>query len=151
LNALADDGRGFIEGLHKTGRRRINRAVRNTEKALKQPGETITAWVADGKSALAEARSETRKTIDMYTQSSKQVAEGIESDARLLKEDIVAGSRAAIEKINIFKAIQACLQEMLKELPGQFNLPSRQEVAHLNSSMDALIGQMQSVRKQMAV
>ena len=82
--------------------------------------------------------------VDLKAET-RSFLEGIGKDARLVVDEVVSGSRQALDRIPGKQRIEKKVRSRIRTLPAQFNLPSKKDidglarrVGTLNKKVDAL-------------
>jgi polyhydroxyalkanoate synthesis regulator phasin len=138
LNTLADDSRKFVGDLKKDAEKKVKRVVvdgrKIYKKARKNPRKTLNSMVDDSQHFAED-----------LLKDGKSIMKGIERDARIVVDDMTDSGKKALDNLPGKKKLQKKIENRIKSVPLQFNLPTRKDIdrlmdrlENLNTKLDAL-------------
>jgi hypothetical protein len=126
------------------------------------PAKRIDGLIDDSKDALKKARSQRMDTLQKKVETTKKdvqkkfnkinketrtIYKGIENDAKMVLEDIVALGKKNIEKFPMKKNIEKKISAGFNAIPGKLNLPSKEEIDNLVSGIDGVNKKVDALSK----
>ena len=149
LSRWLDEGKEMITDLNQETRSTVGDMIKDGKafltKAGKAPRQTLNGVFDDGKSLVEDLRDDARSRMADLKADARSLIKGIEKDARLVVDEVVTGGRQAMDKVPGKRKIEKEVRARIRQLPSQFNLPSKKDidglacrVGTLNKKVDAL-------------
>jgi len=142
-----ESGREFITELKADPVKRIDDLIDDSRDAIKKVRshrmETLQKKVDTTK-------KDVRKKIGKINQETRTVYKGIENDAKLILEDMVAVGKKNLDKIPMKKNIEKKISKGLDSIPVKLNLPSKDEIDNLVTGIDGVNKKVDALNKQYA-
>ena len=129
---LFDDGKARITDLNKDAWSRVDDLAKNGQsfltKAGKNPLKAFNALMDDGKELVQNMRSSTRDKFDELVVDLKLIKEGVEKDSRMVIDDVIDGSKKAIDHVPGKQRIEKEISSRMQAIPAAFDLPSKKDI-----------------------
>jgi polyhydroxyalkanoate synthesis regulator phasin len=91
-----------------------------------------------------------RKKVERIHQETRTIYKGVENDAKLIIEDIVALGKKNLDKIPMKKTIEKKISHGIDSIPTKLNLPSKEEIDNLVTGLDGVNKKVDTLNKQYA-
>ena len=144
LDNLVDDGRRFVGDLKKDAKKKVNDVVADSrklyKKAKKNPSKTFDSVVTDG-----------RDFAEDLLEDGISIMKGIEKDARIILDDMVDNGKKVLDNLPVKKKFQKKIENRIKSLPKQFNLPTSKDINLLTDRLKDLNTKIDTLGKEIAV
>jgi polyhydroxyalkanoate synthesis regulator phasin len=154
VTRLFDEGKEKLGNLGKETRSKLSDVVdearRLIEKTGKEPRQMLNELYNDGRKWIVDQRKDARQRMKALGKDYRSVRQGIEKDARSVAEEILEGSRRALDRNPVKKRVAKEIQSRMKAIPAQLNLPSRKDVDHLATSVKELSAKIDTLSRQWA-
>jgi polyhydroxyalkanoate synthesis regulator phasin len=127
------------------------------------PVKRIDDLIDDGKDAVNRLKSDRVKTLqkkidttkkqvqqkmDRISEETRTIYRGIENDAKLIFEDIVALGKKNLDKIPMKKTIEKKISDGFDSIPAKLNIPSKKEIDNLVRGIDGVNKKVDALNKQ---
>ncbi len=144
MDTLVDDSRKFVGDLKKETKKKVNGVVTDGKKfykkAKKNPRKTFNSMVDDSRD-FAE---------DLF-EDGKSFMKGFEKDARIVLDEMVDSGKKALDNLYGKKKFQKEIENRIKSLPKQFNMPSKNDINLLTGRLEALSVKIDTLGKEISV
>ena len=142
-----ETGREFITELKADPVKRIDDLIDDSRDAFKKVRvermETLQKKVNTTK-------KEVRQKMDRITKETRTIYKGIENDAKLIVEDIVALGKKSLDKMPLKKNIEKKISHGIDAIPSKLNIPSKEEIDNLLTSIDGVSKKVDALNKEYA-
>ena len=95
-------------------------------------------------------KKDVRKKIDRLNKETRTVYKGIENDAKMILEDMVAMGKKNLDKIPMKKTIEKKISHGIDSIPTRLNLPSKEEIDNLLTGIDGVSKKVDALNKEYA-
>jgi len=144
MDTLVDDSRTFVGDLKKEAKKKVNSVVTDGKqfykKARKNPRKTFTSMVDDSRDIAEE-----------LVEDGKSFMNGFEKDARIVLDEMVDSGKKALDNLPGKKKFQKNIENRIKSLPKQFNMPSKNDINLLTGRLEALSVKIDTLGKEISV
>ncbi len=129
---LFDDGKARITDLNKDAWRRVDGLAKDGQafltKAGKNPLKTLNDLMGAGKEQIDSFRSRTQDKFDDLMVDVKLMKEGVEKDTRMVIDDVIDGSKKALDQLPGKQRIEKEISSRMQAIPAAFDLPSKKDI-----------------------
>lgn len=140
-----ENGREFITELKADPVKRIDDLIDDSKDAIKRLGSHRTEAI---QKKMDTTKKDVRKKVARLHQETRTIYKGIENDAKLILEDIVALGKKNLDKIPMKKAIEKKISHGIDSIPTRLNLPSKEEIDNLVTGIDGVNKKVDALNKQ---
>ncbi len=142
-----ENGREFITELKADPVKRIDDLIDDSRDAIKRVRvermETLQKKVDTTK-------KDVRKKIERVNRETRTVYKGIENDAKLIIEDILALGKKSLDKMPMKKTIEKKISHGIDAIPSKLNIPSKEEIDNLVTGIDGVNKKVDALNKEYA-
>jgi len=144
MDTLMDDSRTFASDLKKEAKKKVNSVVTDGKKfykkARKNPRKTFTDMVDDSRDFAGE-----------LVEDGKSFMNGFEKDARIVLDEMVDSGKKALDNLPVKKKFKKNIENRIKALPKQFNMPTKNDINLLTGRLEALSVKIDTLGKEISV
>ena len=143
MDNLVEDSQKFVDDLKEDTKRKVNGVVTDSrklyKKARKNPRKTFDAMVDDG-----------RDFAEDLLEDGKSIIKGIEKDAQIVVDEMVGSGKKVLNNLLGTKKFQKKIENRMKSLPKQFNLPTKRDINLLKGRLEDLTIKIDTLGKEIA-
>jgi hypothetical protein len=168
-NTMAQAKEKIEEKVNTVKEKYVKKQVENTWQFINEikadPVKKFDDIIDDGKDAISKLKTDRVETISKKVERVKKVAkqrverlnketqkvyEGIEHDARLIVEEMIALGKEKLDKLSMKKIIKEKVTKGMDAIPSKLNLPSKEEIDKLVTGIDGVNKKVDALNREFA-
>jgi len=168
ITKTINEAKGQIEKKIKTyNEKYIKKQFENSREFITElktdPIKTIDDLIDDSQDVIKRVRSARMETLQKKVDTTKKdvrrqfkkvdqktriVYKGIESDAKLIAEDLITLGKKNLDKLPMKKIIEKKISAGIDSIPAKLNIPSKAEIDNLLKSINGVNQKVDALNKK---
>jgi len=140
-----ENGREFISELKADPIKTIDDLIDDSQGAMKK---VRSARMKTLQKKVNTTKKDVRRQFEKINEKSRTVYKGIESDAKLIAEDLIALGKKNLDKFPMKKIIEKKISAGIDSIPAKLNIPSKAEIDNLLKSINGVNQKVDALNKR---
>jgi len=137
----------FVTELKTDPKKRIDDLIGDSKDAFEKAKSTRVETM---QKKVNTTKKDVQEKIEKMNEKSQRIYKGIENDAKLIFEDLIALGKKNIDKIPMKKTIQEKITTGIDSIPLKLNLPSKSDIEDLVTGIDGVNKKVDALNKEYA-
>jgi len=140
-----ENGREFITELKADPIKTIDDLIDDSQGVIKK---VRSARMDTLQKKVATTKKDVRRQFEKINEKTRTVYKGIESDAKLIAEDLLTLGKKNLDKFPMKKTIEEKISAGIESIPAKLNIPSKAEIDNLLKSINGVNQKVDALNKK---
>ena len=140
-----ENGREFITELKSDPIKTIDDLIDDSQEAIKKVRSTRIKML---QKKVETTKKDVRRQFEKINKKTRTIYKGIESDAKLIAEDVITLGKKNLDKFPMKKTIEKKISTTIDSIPEKLNIPSKAEIDNLLESINGVNQKVDALNKK---